>query len=94
MVSASADKTLVTWTFKSKQRKGKEHQVSEERQPEEVAKDEKEDEGKDREDDELGSDAHTTARGFHYKPARFYEAFPLKIVVDDTPECCGFAANN
>lgn len=99
LVSASADKSLVTWTFKSKfSKQSKEQQLLEEEEKSEAKEEEEEVVVEDEGESQLDSDVNTTVLGtvkdYHYKPMRFFESFPIKIVFDDSPECCGFACFN
>lgn len=96
LVSASADKSLVTWAFKNKYSKqSKEQQVlEEEEKPEAKEEEEEEEEGESQLDSDVNATMTDTVKDYHYKPMRFFEAFPVKIVVDDSPECCGFVCYN
>lgn len=104
LLSASTDKTLVVWTLKTKTYLFKRQKSMSKAVPEKEEEEEEEDEEKEKEeevkteehgDGEVETEFDTTiSADYHYKPPRFYVPFPLKIVVNNSPECCGFASNH
>lgn len=83
MVSASADKTIVTWYFK-----GAARAVAAKRDEE---SEEGEGEGEEGEEVESDSSSDTNLKGgYRYRPPKFYTEFPFKVVVEERIDWCCF----